>query len=134
MSYDQITGVLKYTQDRTTLVLIVMDLKMSTQFMDLIKFEFTSDPAAGGSNNIIPSTGTTLSIDSGFTGNSVTINTVTYNLGQEFTSGISFPESQKYSGNIIYVDNRPSVTRSKPPKRRCESHLTVLIRNHATGN
>ena len=116
MSYDQITGVLKYTQDRTTAGFNSDGSKNTNPIYGFDQFEFTSSPASGGNNNIIPSTGTTLSIDSGFTGNSVTINTVTYNLGQEFTSGISFPESQKYSGNIIYIDNRPSVTRSASQK------------------
>ena len=116
VSYDQITGILKYTQDRTTSGFNSDGTKNTNPIYGFDQLQFTSNPAAGGSNNIIPSTGTTLEIDSGFTGNSVTINTVTYNLGQEFTSGISFPESQKYSGNIIYVDNRPSVTRSASQK------------------
>jgi hypothetical protein len=37
-------------------------------------------------------------------------------LGQEFTNGIGNPEAKKYSGNIIYVDNRPSITRSSTQK------------------
>jgi hypothetical protein len=37
-------------------------------------------------------------------------------LGQEFTNGIGNPEVKKYSGNIIYVDNRPSITRSSTQK------------------
>ena len=44
------------------------------------------------------------------------INNKTYNLGQEFTMGVANPESKKYSGNIIYVDNRPPVTRSTTQK------------------
>ena len=58
----------------------------------------------GGSNN--------LNIDTGFTGVSTVINNRTYYLGQSFNSGVSNPESKKYSGNIIFVDNRPEVTRS----------------------
>jgi hypothetical protein len=34
------------------------------------------------------------------------------NLGQSFVQGISNPEVQKYSGNVIYVDNRPAILRS----------------------
>jgi hypothetical protein len=37
---------------------------------------------------------------------------MTYNLGQYFTNGLSNPEVQKYSGDMIYIDNRPSITRS----------------------
>ena len=40
------------------------------------------------------------------------INNKTYYLGQDFTAGVANPEVKKYSGNIIYVDNRPSITRS----------------------
>jgi hypothetical protein len=37
-------------------------------------------------------------------------------LGQSFVGGVAQPEVQKYSGNIIYVDNRPSITRSTNQK------------------
>ena len=36
--------------------------------------------------------------------------------GQTFTSGVANPEVKKHSGNIIYVDNRPSITRSSNQK------------------
>ena len=36
--------------------------------------------------------------------------------GQTFANGVSNPEVKKYSGNIIYVDNRPSITRSTNQK------------------
>ena len=44
------------------------------------------------------------------------INNRTYNLGQSFVNGLANPEVQKYSGNIIYVDNRPPITRSQNQK------------------
>ncbi len=58
-----------------------------------------------------------LYIDQGFgsqsnPGISTVINNRTYYLGQSFINGVSNPEVKKYSGNIIYVDNRPSITRS----------------------
>ena len=116
VSYDQITGVLKYTQDRTTAGFNSDGSKNTNPIYGFDQLEFTGNPPAGGSRNIIPTVGNTLTIDNSFTGSSVTINNVTYNLGQDFTIGISFPESQKYSGNIIYIDNRPSVTRSQSQK------------------
>jgi len=116
VSYDQTTGILKYTQDRATAGFNSDGTKNTNPEFGFDQLEFTAQPATNGNTQIIPSSGTTLNIDTAFTGNSITINTVTYNLGQEFTSGISFPESQKYSGNIIYVDNRPSVTRSASQK------------------
>ena len=61
---------------------------------------------------IVPTTGSTLQIDNGFTGISTVINNITYYLGQTFTDGIANPEVKKHSGNIIFVDNRPAITRS----------------------
>ena len=77
---------------------------------------FTAVPDTGGSVNITSNEGT-LGIDTNFgsagsPGISTVINNRTYYLGQSFTQGVSNPEVKKYSGNIIYVDNRPSITRS----------------------
>ena len=47
---------------------------------------------------------------------STEINSRTYYLGQSFTEGVAQPEVEKYTGNIIYVDNRPSITRSSSQK------------------
>ena len=52
------------------------------------------------------------SIDTTFTGSSVTVGSVTYYLGQSFGSGLSGPDINIKSGEIIYVDNRSSVTRA----------------------
>ena len=47
---------------------------------------------------------------------STSINSRTYNLGMSFVKGVANPEVKKYSGDIIYVDNRASVTRSSQQK------------------
>jgi len=58
-----------------------------------------------------------LVIDKSFSGiTTVLNNNTTYNLGQNFDSGVSNPEVQKYSGDIIYIDNRPSIIRSANQK------------------
>jgi hypothetical protein len=77
--------------------------------------EFTSTPTSGG-NLIITGGSTPLTIDTDFTGISTVINNRTYYLGQSFTNGLSNPEVKRHSGNIIYVDNRPSITRSSNQK------------------
>ena len=77
--------------------------------------EFTSAPSSGGSVSIVGGS-VNLGIDTSFTGISTVINNRTYYLGQSFTSGLANPEAKKYSGNIIYVDNRPSITRSSNQK------------------
>jgi hypothetical protein len=74
--------------------------------------EFTSSPTTGGNLSIVPTSGSTLAINTSFTGVSTVINNRTYYFGQEFTNGIALPEVKKYTGNIVYVDNRPSITRS----------------------
>jgi hypothetical protein len=51
-------------------------------------------------------------IDTAFNGTSVEIGSVTYYLGQEFNAGMSLPDINIKSGDIIYVDNRASVTRA----------------------
>ena len=116
VSYDQQTGVLKYWQDRRTAGFNTDGTQNSNPKFGFEQIRFTASPVTGGSVQINPTTGNTLNIDQSFSGVSTTINNRTYFLGQEFTSGVSNPESQKYSGDIIYVDNRPSVTRSSSQK------------------
>ena len=70
----------------------------------------------GGSLVIEGGTSTNLSIQDNFSGISTVINNRTYYLGQSFTNGLANPEVKKHSGNIIYVDNRPSITRSSNQK------------------
>jgi len=115
VSYDQVTGVLKYWQDKA---LAGFNTNGSLNPSPKYGFKlnrFTSIPATGGSLTIVGGS-VNLGIDTGFTGVSTVLNSRTYYLGQTFTNGVSQPESKKYSGNIIYVDNRPSVTRSSSQK------------------
>ena len=39
------------------------------------------------------------------------INNENYYLGQTFENGLADPEVKKYSGDLIYVDNRSPITR-----------------------
>ena len=39
-----------------------------------------------------------------------------YEYGQSFSNGVALPEVGKYSGDIIYVDNRASIVRSTAQK------------------
>jgi hypothetical protein len=116
VSYDQNTGVLKYWQDRSLAGFNTVGTAQTQPTYGFDLTEFTSSPATGGSLTITPTTGVNLTIDDSFTGISTVINNRTYYLGQTFTSGIANPEVKKHSGNIIYVDNRPSITRSSNQK------------------
>jgi hypothetical protein len=115
VSYNQTTGVLKYWQDRTLAGFNTVGTAQTSPTYGYDLREFTSNPSSGGS--ILVNGGTvTLSISTTFSGISTSINNRTYYLGQEFVNGLSNPEVKKYSGNIIYVDNRPSITRSSNQK------------------
>ena len=113
ISYDQNTGVLKYWQDKSLVGFNTDGSQNASPTYGINLNRFTSSVGTGGTTFI---TGTNLYIDSTFTGVSTSINNRTYNLGQSFIGGISNPEVKKYSGNIIYVDNRPSITRSQNQK------------------
>ena len=115
VSYDSTTGVLKYWQDRSLVGFNTDGSQNTDPTHGFNLLRFTSTPATGGSVNILGGS-TTLAIQTSFTGISTVINSRTYYLGQSFTQGVSQPEVKKYSGNIIYVDNRPSITRSTSQK------------------
>ena len=107
VSYDNRTGILKYWQDRSIVGFQTgrSTLNFVPEFgYNLIRFSSSGGTINGVSNN--------LPIDTAFTGFTTTINSMTYNLGQYFTNGLSNPEVKKYSGEMIYIDNRPSITRS----------------------
>ena len=114
VSYDQTTGVLKYWQDRTSNG-FTYDGAAGITTLGYNDYQFTDAPDTGGSLSITGGD-INLSISTQFNGITTVINSKTYNLGQNFVNGVSQPESQKYSGKIIYVDNRPSVTRSSSQK------------------
>jgi hypothetical protein len=116
VSYDQNTGVLKYWQDRSLAGFNTVGTAQTQPTYGFDLTEFSASPGTGGSLVISPTTGQDLSIDTSFSGISTVINNRIYYLGQTFANGISNPEVKKHSGNIIYVDNRPSITRSSNQK------------------
>ena len=116
VNYDQTTGVLKYWQDRTVAGFNTVGTAQTNPTYGFNLTAFTASPGTNGSLTITPTSGSNLAIDTSFTGVSTVINNRTYYLGQEFTSGLASPEVKPYSGNIVYVDNRPSITRSTNQK------------------
>ena len=115
ISYDQETGVLKYWQDRTMAGFTTVGSATTTPIYGLQSDRFTADIATGGSLSITGGS-ISLSINNTFDGLSTSINNKTYYLGQTFTSGLSNPEVKKYSGNMLYLDHRPAITRSSNQK------------------
>jgi len=116
VNYDATTGVLKYWQDRSLAGFNTVGTALTNPTYGFGIEAFTASPSPGGSLTIIPSSGSNLAIDTSFTGITTIINNKTYYLGQSFTSGVAGPEVKKHAGNIIYVDNRPSITRSSNQK------------------
>lgn len=116
ISYNQTTGVLKYWQDRTLAGFSTVGTAQTNPSYGFDLTEFTSSPGTGGSLTISGGSIGNLTIDSTFTGISTVINNRTYYLGQTFSNGVSSPEVKRHSGNIIYVDNRPAITRSSNQK------------------
>jgi hypothetical protein len=119
VSYDRNTGVLKYWQDKT-LVGFTTDGRQNNPIYGFNLDKFTSSPDAGGSL-IISGGSIDLNIDVSFgstesPGITTVINNRTYRLGQSFINGLANPEVEKHTGNIIYVDNRPAITRSQNQK------------------
>lgn len=116
VSYDNVTGVLKYWQDKS-MAGFNTDGTQNTDPDYGLQLNTFGGVGVGGSTLIYNNeVSTGLLIDTGFSGITTVINNRTYNLGQSFVNGVAQPEVEKYSGNIIYVDNRPSITRSTNQK------------------
>ncbi len=116
ISYDNITGVLKYWQDKSMAGFNTDGTQNIDPDYGLQLNKFGSIGVGGSTIVFNNEVSTGLLIDTGFSGITTVINNRTYNLGQSFVNGVAQPEVEKYSGNIIYVDNRPSITRSTNQK------------------
>jgi hypothetical protein len=114
-SYDSETKVLKYYRDRSLFF-------GSTGNSDQTDYDAISDDSkvlsfssSGGSINNFSG-----SIDASFGNptptNKVTVGNKVIDLGVTFTNGLANPEINKSSGDIIYIDNRPLVSRSSRQK------------------
>jgi len=116
VSYDAQTGILKYWQDRSLVGFNTDGTQKTNPIYGYKLNKFSATPSAGGTLRIVGGS-KDLYIDDGFgsdntPGISTVINNKTYYLGQTFIKGVANPEVQKYSGTVLYVDNRPSITRS----------------------
>lgn len=112
VSWDSNTGVLKYWQDSQVATSSTVGTPPLFGYK-LLRFQNTHDGT--GSFNI-DGGNATVAIDTSFSGVSTVLNSKTYYLGMTFDKGIANPEVQRQSGEIIYVDNRPSVLRSSNQK------------------
>lgn len=105
-SWDNNTKVLKYYQP----------VGIATEKYNYKINKFTSSVGVGGSILITNENGLGANIDINFSGSTITINNRVYNLGSNYSSGISSSEYLKGSGDIIYIDNRQPIPRSLSQK------------------
>jgi len=120
ISYDKTTGILKYWQDRSSYGYDYDGSQISSTYGYTV-LKFTSSPSIGGNLDIVSESGDAAPIDVQFgtainPGITTTINNRTYYLGQSFVNGLANPEVEKFSGDLIYIDNRPPITRSQNQK------------------
>ena len=111
-SWDSATGVLKLYNP--------VGLGSTTYGFRLV--DFTSQIGAGGSYVVGgQSSGAVLGIDTSFgttanPGTATTVGSAQVQLGQNFVEGVAPPEIKKYSGDILYIDNRAAIQRSVSQK------------------
>ena len=113
-SFDTETNVLKYYTDRTSnynsTTFDQKDYLGISTTGRIYGFESSSNPVTSDG-------GFSGSVDVNFTG--ITTNptgTKIISLGSQFTNGLATPEINKESGDLIYIDNRPLVSRNSRQK------------------
>jgi len=114
-SYDDETRVLKFFQDRSLYFNSgSYDQKDSkTVNSEALKIDFR----ASGGGTITSSNSFSGTIDGSFTGITTQVTSAkNVNLDVQFTNGVSSPEINKGSGDVIYLDNRPRVSRNPRQK------------------
>jgi len=114
-SYDVETKVLKYIQDRSLYfnqtTLDQTDYIGISTSSKVFSFQSSANPVNGSSSGFSASVDTSFSgISTNPTGNRV------INLSVNFTNGLASPEINKRSGEIIYLDNRPTISRNTRQK------------------
>ena len=113
-SYDTETKVLKYFQDRNSF--------LNQTYFDATDYVGVSTNAklyafASNANAVTSTGGFSGSVDTGFTGISTNpTGTKLISLGTQFTNGVANPEINKGSGDIVYLDNRPAISRNSRQK------------------
>ena len=112
-AYDVDTKELKFVQDRSNVL-----NQTSFDTTDYVGVStFAKVHAFASNTNQVNSSGFTGSIDTGFTGVSTNpTGTKLISLDTQFTQGVSNPEINKKSGDIVYLDNRPLITRNARQK------------------
>jgi len=119
ISYDTETKVLKYYQDRSLYYNQGNNGTNHQDFIGISSFYSSTgkilDFEYSAANNVT-NTGNFSSVITAFSGITTTVGNKIINLGVEFTNGLADPEINTKSGEIVYIDNRPTVTRDSRQK------------------
>jgi len=111
-NWDSATGVLK----------VYNPVGLASTAYGYRMVDFTSQIGVGGSYSINGQTsGSVLGIETSFgtaatPGTATTIGSALVQLGQNFVEGVAPPEVKKYSGDVLYIDNRAAIQRSATQK------------------
>ena len=111
-SYDSITGVLKYYQDRS----LYFGNSVDQTDYDGVDSGSKVLPFSSGDSIVFTSGGPQNAPVQNFSGITTTIGNQEINLGVTFTDGVANPEINKTTGDVIYIDNRKLVTRDSRQK------------------
>ena len=112
-SFDKSSLVLKYTQDRS---LYYNPFTYNTQDYVGISTSGSKVLFESSASAITTDGGFSGAVDTTFSGNTLLVGTRTVDLGVQFTNGLAESEINKPSGEILYLDNRPEVTRNPRQK------------------
>ena len=105
-SWDRDTGILRYYQP------VGLSTLSNNNFRN---FDFEGN--AANAVTCVSIGGSALFPDTSFNNvSSVTLSGKVVDLGQTFVSGKANPEVEKYSGDVIYIDNRAPISRSESQK------------------
>jgi hypothetical protein len=112
-SFDEETNVIKYIQDRSLYFNKTTGTQRDyigvTSESSYVNFESSSE-------SVTTDGGFSASVDTTFTGITTIIGNNVVNLGVNFTDGIANSQINKRSGEIIYLDNRPTIARNSRQK------------------
>lgn len=109
-SYDTDTKVLKYFRDRS---LYYGSSHDATDYVGVSTYGNANINFSSSGGNVVGKTsGFSGQIDTSQNDSKVVINNNIINLGVTFNQGLANPEINKKTGDIIYIDNRPLVSRN----------------------
>jgi len=108
-SYDSDTKVLKYFRDRSLYYGSAHD---QTDYVGISTRADANTNFSSSGGNVVGETSSFSGQISAFSGITTTVNNSIINLGVTFTNGLANPEINKKTGDIVYIDNRPLVSRN----------------------